>query len=147
MGPHYGYGFDFMEKDGKDYMSEGALKIILKQLGWDYDDMLTDITKREHNIENDVVPLRADFYPDGWPLARSNKAIIKACGKSVIHYKNERFVSGWEIYDRFGPDALSDISNWEFEEEMEWTITKFNGDWVTTFTHLTECPFRTKVKC
>ena len=73
--------------------------------------------------------------------------LIRAYGKSVIHYKNERFLTGWGIYDRFGHDGLNDIKNWEYEEEMEWTITKFNGDWVTTFTYLTECPFRTKVKC
>ena len=136
-----------MKSDGKEYMNEGALKIILKQLGWDYAEMLSDITKKEHDIRSDVVPLRADFYPEGWVLARSNKAIIRAYGKSVIHYKNETFLTGWGIYDRFGLDGLNDICNWRYEEEMEWTITKFNGDWVTTFTHLTECPFRTKVKC
>ena len=136
-----------MKNDGREFMSEGALRIILKQLGWDYDNSLTDITKLEHNIDSDIVPLRADFYPDGWTLARSNKAIIRAGGKSVIHYKNERFLSGWGIYERFGHDGLNDIENWEYEEEMEWTIVKHNGEWVTTFTHLTECPFRTKVRC
>ena len=34
-----------MKVNGKDYMSEGALEMILKQLGWDYSNMLTDITK------------------------------------------------------------------------------------------------------
>ena len=138
----------FMKVDGKEYMSEGALEMILKQLGWDYSaPNLTDITKLEHGIENDVVPLRADFYPDGWTLARSNKAIIRAFGKSIIHYKDETFLTGWGIYDRFGHDGLNDIENWRFEEEKEWTIIKFSGEWITTFTHLTECPFRTKVKC
>ena len=136
-----------MEVDGLEFMSEGALKMVLEQLGWDYADMLTDITKREHNIDSDIIPLRADFYPDGWTLARSNKALIRAYGKTIIDYKDITYLSPWEIYDKLGQDALDDIENWEFKEEMEWTITKFNGDWVTTFTYLTECPFRTKVKC
>ena len=77
-----------MKADGERYMNEGALNLILEQLGWDYANNLTDITKLEHNIENDVVPLRADFYPEGWVLARSNKATIRAFGNSVIHYKD-----------------------------------------------------------
>ena len=136
-----------MKTDGVEFMSEGALEIILKQLGWDYADMLTDITKLEHKIDNDIVPLRADFYPDGWTLARSNKAIIRAFGNTTIKYKNYTYGSPWSIVNDWGNDSLNDIENWVFEEEMEWTITKFNGDWVTTFTYLTECPFRTKVKC
>ena len=101
----------------------------------------------EVNIDSNVVPLRADFYPDGWTLARSSKAVIKSCGKTIINYKDCTYISPWEIYDRLGQDALNDIENWEIEEEMEWTIVKHDGEWVTTFTHLTECPFRTKVKC
>ena len=77
-----------MEVDGLEFMSEGALKMVLEQLGWDYADMLTDITKREHNIDSDIIPLRADFYPDGWTLARSNKALIRAYGKTIIDYKD-----------------------------------------------------------
>jgi hypothetical protein len=136
-----------MKADGERYMNEGALELILKQLGWDYANNLTDITKLEHNIENDVVPLRADFYPEGWVLARSNKATIRAYGTTTIKYKNYTYKSPWSIVDDWGMDSLDDVENWIIEEEMEWTITKFNGDWVTTFTHLTECPFRTKVKC
>ena len=136
-----------MKTDGREFMSEGALRIILEQLGWNYDNSLTDITKLEHNIDNDIVPLRADFYPDGWTLARSSKAIIRVGGKTIIKYKNYTYGSPWSIVDDWGNDSLNDIENWEFEEEREWTITKFDGSWITTFTYLTECPFRTKVKC
>ena len=48
----------FMKVDGKEYMTEGALSIILQQLGWDYANMLTDITKKEHDIENDCVNIK-----------------------------------------------------------------------------------------
>ena len=136
-----------MEVDGLEFMSEGALKMVLEQLGWDYSYDLTNITKLEHNIDSDVLPLRADFYPDGWTLARSNKAVIRAFGKTTIKYKNYTYGSPWELVNDWGIDSLDDIGNWKFEEEMEWTIVKFNGDWVTTFTYLTECPFRTKVRC
>jgi hypothetical protein len=133
--------------NGKDFMSEGALRMVLDQLGWTYAESLKDITKGEHDIEGEVLPLRADFYPVGWKLAQSTKAIITCDGQTIIHYKNERFLTPWGIFDMFGSDSLNDIENWKFEEEREWCIKKLNGDWVTTFTYLTECPFRTKVRC
>ena len=136
-----------MKPDNKNYMSEDVLKIILEQLGWSYTGTLTDIL-REHNLNGPIVPIRADFYPIGWKLASSNKAIIICDGyKSVIHYKNERFLTGWGIYNRFGLDGLNDIENWNFEEEMEWLIKKYNGDLITSFTKLTDCPFRTTIRC
>jgi len=136
-----------MKVDNTYYMSEDVLRIILKQLGWTYSGSLTDILK-EHDLSGPIVPVRADFYPCGWKLAQSDKALIVCDGyKSVIHYKNERFLTGWGIYDRFGHDGLNDIKNWKFEEEMEWLIKKWNGDLITSFTNLTECPFRTSIRC
>jgi hypothetical protein len=133
--------------NGKDFMSEGALRMVLDQLGWTYAESLKHITNGEHNIEGEILPLRADFYPVGWKLAQSTKATIKCDGRTIIKYKDYTYISPWEIYDTLGEDALNDIDNWVFEEEREWCIKKLNGDWVTTFTYLTECPFRTKVRC
>ena len=101
--------------NGKDFMSEGALRMVLDQLGWTY--------------------------------AESLKHITNGDGRTIIKYKDYTYISPWEIYDTLGEDALNDIDNWVFEEEREWCIKKLNGDWVTTFTYLTECPFRTKVRC
>jgi hypothetical protein len=134
--------------DGKDFLSEGALRIILEQLGWKYSEGLKDIVKGEHDIEGDVLPLRADFYPIGWKLAQSTKAIIVCDGGfTSINYRGKDFVSPWEIYDTFGAESLDDIQNWIFREEKEWLIKKLDGSWIGTFTYLTECPFRTKVRC
>ena len=135
-------------KSNNDYfMSEDVLTIILKQLGWTYSGSLSDILI-EHDLKGPVVPIKADFYPIGWKLANSTKAIIVCDGyKSVINYKNERFLTAWGIYSRFGEEALNDIENWEFEEEMEWLIKRYNGDIVTSFTKLTDLPFRTSIRC
>ena len=136
-----------MKADGERYMNEGALELILKQLGWDYANNLTDITKLEHHIENDVVPLRADFYPEGVRLASSKKAIIICDGKTTIQYKDTIYYTPWMIFECHGQEALDDIDNWVFREEKQWLIKKINGEWVKPFTLLTECPFRTTVRC
>tara|TARA_R110000824_G_scaffold373664_4_gene564062 strand:+ start:320 stop:772 length:453 start_codon:yes stop_codon:yes gene_type:complete len=137
-----------MVPDGKEFLSEGALRLILKSLGWDYSESFRDICSNEHNLVGEVLPLRADFYPVGWKLAFSNKATISCDGVfTSITYKGENFISPWEIYDRFGADSLNDMENWIFKEEKEWLIKKLDGSWIGTFTYLTECPFRTKVRC
>ena len=136
-----------MEPDGKNFFNEVTLKLILQTFNWDYCHSLMDYCKEGDKWEHSFVPFRADFYPEGALLARSDKAIIKSVGKTIIHYRNERFLTGWGIYDRFGIDGMNDIESWDFEEEKEWTITKFNGEWVTTFTELTQCPFRTTIRC
>ena len=51
------------------------------------------------------------------------------------------------IFECHGEQGLKDINEWVFLEERQWLIKKLNGDWVRPFTLLTECPFRTNVRC
>ena len=129
-----------------NYISQPALKMILSQLGWDYSNNLIEYV-REHDTYNGEIPFRADFYPEGARLAHSKKAIIIADGKTTIEYKDTIWFSPWMIFECHGVDGLNDIDNWVFKEERQWLIKKTNGDWVRPFTLLTECPFRTNIRC
>ncbi len=135
-----------MEKKQWNYLNELALETILSQLGWDYSNNLTNYVKEVDTYKGDI-PFRADFYPEGVRLAESKKAIIIADGKTVIKYKGTSYFSPWMIFECHGQQALDDIDNWEFKEERQWLIKKINGDWVRPFTLLTECPFRTTIRC
>tara|TARA_R110000824_G_scaffold141153_4_gene307601 strand:+ start:1790 stop:2203 length:414 start_codon:yes stop_codon:yes gene_type:complete len=137
-----------MEINNEEFMTVPVLRIILKQFGWDYSDMLMDYCTEGDRWQESVVPLRADFYPVGATLARTKKGFIICDGyKTNIKYKNESFLSPWGIYERFGIKGFEDMKNWRYEEEKEWVIKKFNGEWVQSFTKLTELPYRTKVRC
>ena len=129
-----------------NYISNSVLKIILSQLGWDYANHLEDYVKEKELYEGEI-PFRADFYPEGVRLASSKKAIIVSDGTTRIKYKEVVYLSPWMIFECFGQQALDDIDNWEFLEERQWLIKKVNGDWVRPFTILTECPFRTSIRC
>jgi len=129
-----------------NYISQPALTVILSQLGWQYSDVLMDYVK-EIDTYNGEMPFRADFYPEGVRLASSEKAKIVSDGKTIIKYKDATWFSPWMIFECHGEQGLKDINEWVFLEERQWLIKKLNGDWVRPFTLLTECPFRTNVRC
>ena len=128
------------------FLDELALEIILSQLGWNYEHHLENHVKA-HDSYNGDIPFRADFYPEGVRLASSKKAIIISDGRSYIEYKGEPYLSPWIIFENYGQQALDEIDEWKFIEERQWLIKKINGDWVQPFTLLTECPFRTSIRC
>ena len=130
-----------------NYISDSALGMILTQLGWDYSNLLIDYVKEHPNYNMEEIPFRADFYPEGAKLASSKKAHIICDGQSFIEYKGIPYLSPWMIFESHGESALKDIDNWVFKEEKQWLIKKTNGDWVQPFTLLTECPFRTSIRC
>ena len=135
-----------MQLNDKEFFSEATLALILNTFGWDYSHNLGQLCK-EHNFDT-AIPFRADFYPIGYRLAQSKKAIIVCDGtKSIIQYKSMIYNSPWDIYKSWGIDSFGDMENWIFEEEKEWLIKKINGDWVKTFTELNKCPFRTTIRC
>ena len=129
-----------------NYMPTVVLETILSQLGWDYSNCLEGYVNEKSLYKGDI-PFRADFYPEGARLATSKKAIIIADGETKIKYKDELYLSPWMIFECHGQSALDDIENWVFIEERQWLIKKINGDWVRPFTLLTECPFRTTIRC
>jgi len=129
-----------------NYIKAADLGLILQQMGWDYSNHLQDYV-REHTMYNGQIPFRADFYPEGVKLATSKKAVIIADGKCCIEYKGVPYLSPWMIFDCHGQTALDDIDNWIIKEERQWLIKKINGDWVRSFTLMTEIPFRTNIRC
>tara|TARA_R100000315_G_scaffold61662_1_gene40696 strand:- start:155 stop:562 length:408 start_codon:yes stop_codon:yes gene_type:complete len=135
-----------MNKNKWNFLDELALETILSQLGWNYSNLLHEYVTEKQNY-NGAIPFRADFYPEGVKLASSKKAIIVSDGKTNIEYKGTLYVSPWMIFECHGEEGLKDIDNWDFKEERQWLIKKINGDWVQPFTLLTECPFRTTIRC
>ena len=129
-----------------DYIKVDDLSLILLQMGWDYANTLEKYVK-EHDTYNGEIPFRADFYPEGVRLASSKKAIIIADGRTYIEYKGIPYLSPWMIFESHGEEGLKDIDNWDFKEERQWLIKKINGDWIKSFTLMTEIPFRTSVRC
>lgn len=137
----------FLEENMSDnFLNNNALGMILSSLGWEYSGDLIDYVK-EVNTYKGEIPTRADFYPEGVRLASSKKAIIICDGKTTIQYKDTIYYTPWMIFECHGQEALDDIDNWVFTEEKQWLIKKINGEWVRPFTLLTECPFRTTVRC
>ena len=135
-----------MTKNKWNFLDELTLETILSQLGWDYANRLSDYVD-EHDLYNGNIPFRADFYPEGVRLASSEKAKIVSDGKTIIKYKDATWFSPWMIFECHGEQGLKDINQWVFVEERQWLIKKLNGDWVRPFTLLTECPFRTSIRC
>ena len=137
----------FLEENMSDnFLNNNALGMILSSLGWEYSGDLIDYVK-EVNTYKGEIPTRADFCPEGVRLASSKKAIIICDGKTTIQYKDTIYYTPWMIFECHGQEALDDIDNWVFTEEKQWLIKKINGEWVRPFTLLTECPFRTTVRC
>jgi hypothetical protein len=136
-----------MKPDGKEFFSEVSLRMILETFGWDYSNLLKTVCVNQHGFDA-LVPFKADFYPQGWKLAQSKKAFIVCDGyRTVIKYKNRRYESPWDIYAEWGIKGFEDIEKWIYEEEKEWLIKKYNGEWVKTFSHLNKCPFRKSIRC
>lgn len=134
-----------MEIDGKNFMEVGTLKIVLGQMGWIFADKLSDEVKDIYTSSH-IVPLVPDFYKKGTVLAVSKKALILADGETEITYRDMKFTTVKDLCKHFGPSAIEDMDNWKFDVEMEWVVKK-NGQWVTSFSNMYGCPFRTNIRC
>ena len=66
---------------------------------------------------------------------------------TLFNHKDELYLTPLMIFECHGQPALDDIENWVFIEERQWLIKKINGDWIKSFTLMTEIPFRTSVRC
>ena len=134
-----------MKTDGKNFMEVGTLKIVLGQMGWIFADKLS-AEVRDINFPRQMVPLIPDFYQRGTILAVSKKALILADGETEITYRDMKFTTVKDLCKHFGPSAIEDMDNWKFDVEMEWVVKK-NGQWITSFSNMYGCPFRTSVRC
>jgi len=127
-----------MEADLRNFLNPSAFKIIIEQqLGWILKDFKT---------LNGLAVVRPDFYPNNHVLGISKKAVIVCKGKSLFSIGNKEYNSIDDAFDKLGVSILDTFEEWEWQMEKEWVIMK-DGEWVGSFTILTECPFRTKIRC
>ena len=122
--------------DNLNFTDKVNVPLFLKAFGW--------ICKDFHTYE-DLAPLKADFYPKGFVLALSKKAVILCDGESLIRYNGEEYNSFDELKAKYGKDAYLTFPDWELIEEKEWVVKK-NGEWVYAFTDFSELPFRSNMK-
>ena len=122
--------------DGVNFVDKRVPPNLLKAFGWICKDFKT---------YDGLAPVKADFYPKGWVLALSKRAIIICDGETLIRYKGEEYYSFDELKQRWGNEAYLTFPDWEIIEEKEWVIKK-NGEWLYSFSDFSELPFRSEMK-
>ena len=127
-----------MISDNKHILKEEVFLFCMKTSGWNI---------KKYKTHEGLVLLKPDFYPEGYILAYSSKAIIICDGSSVINYRGSVFNDIEELVERYGVNILSQYQNWDFMEEKEWLIKKTNGEWVSTFSKMSGLKNRKKLRC
>ena len=109
-------------------LEASALSQILKVQGWDL---------RSDNYLGNFHP---DFYEDGIIIASCKKGIIVARGETEFFLKGKKFNSIYNAIREYDSGILNSINEWEWKEAKEWTVQSLNGNWISAFTLITECP-------
>jgi len=123
--------------DYSNIIPKGMLPIVLEAHGWIYKDSLSYL---------DYTLMKPDFYPSGFVLALSKKAVIICDGTSLIKYNGDEYSDIEEMIEQHGKDIIETFSQWEFEIEKEWTVMK-NGQYVHSFTSFDQITERKKLRC
>ena len=122
--------------DGLNFTGKANLPLLLSAFGWICKDFM---------VCDNLAPLKADFYPKGFVLALSKKAVILCDGESLIRYDGEEFESFADLKFKYGRNAYRTFPDWEIVVEKEWVVKK-NGEWLYAFTNFSELPFRSNMK-
>ena len=127
------------------FLEKKWLEYLLSNLKW----KSRDFKKVSETIfdTSDLVYFKPDFYPEGYILAATTKAIIICDGSSVINYRDTEFKDVSQIIETFGIEAIRDYDNWNFEQEKEWLVRKLNGQWIYSFTSVIEMKSERELKC
>ena len=123
--------------DYSNIIPKGMLTIVLEAHGWIYKDSLSYLN---------YTLMKPDFYPSGFVLALSKKAVIICDGISLIKYNGSEYSDIEEMIEQHGKDIIETFSQWEFEIEKEWTVMK-NGQYVHSFTSFDQITERKKLRC
>tara|TARA_R110000824_G_scaffold372145_1_gene562222 strand:+ start:889 stop:1254 length:366 start_codon:yes stop_codon:yes gene_type:complete len=121
-------------------MTEPAAKLVFQTLGW-------TTSKFLYPFNNEIVALDPNFYPVGWIVAVGKKSLIKCEGESLFYLGNKKYNSIETAINENGITILNYINEWNWEVTKEWLVLKGNGEWVTTFSSMYCCPFRTAIRC
>lgn len=123
--------------DYSNIIPKGMLPIVLEAHGWIYKDSISYL---------DYTLMKPDFYPSGFVLAVSKKAIIVCGGESLIKFKGNEYSDVKELIDEFGRAIIDTFPQWTFEIEKEWTVMK-NGEYVHSFSSFAQIAERKKLRC
>ena len=123
--------------DYSNIIPKGMLPIVLEAHGWIYKDSFSYL---------DYTLMKPDFYPTGFVLAVSKKAVIICDGSSLIKFKDEEYTEVEEMINKFGKAIIETFPQWEFEIEKEWTVMK-NGEYVHSFSSFDQIAERKKLRC
>ena len=123
--------------DYSNIIPKGMLPIVLEAHGWIYKDSISYLN---------YTLMKPDFYPTGFVLAVSKKAVIICDGSSLIKFKDIEYTDVEEIIRKFGRAIIDTFPQWEFEIEKEWTVMK-NGVYVHSFSSFDQIEERKKLRC
>lgn len=117
--------------DNENYLDPIVVEKILELWGWKF---------LSAKIEKGILLFKADFYDTGFILAERRNAVIKCEGETQFLINGRVYTSISEAIEVNGIEILKDINSWEWKIEKEWQVEKKNGDFVTTFSTLSQCP-------
>ena len=124
-------------KDNINFTTKEQFPALLNVFGWQV---------RTFKTYKNLAVVRADFYPTGYVLGFSKKAIIICDGEMQIIYDNKTFTDFEHMIEVYGERAYDTFPDWEIKIEKQWAI-KRNGQWVKAFTNLSEMPYSKQVRC
>tara|TARA_B100000131_G_scaffold311829_1_gene345164 strand:+ start:7857 stop:8249 length:393 start_codon:yes stop_codon:yes gene_type:complete len=127
-----------LNMDEVNFIREELIKKYLEAFGWIYNG--------SHLTWGELAATRADFYPTGFVIAVSKKAVITCEGELVFKYKGEIYEDFDDLCKKLGRKAFDTLPDWEIEVEKEWTVRK-NGEWKHSFSNFVELPLRKQLRC
>jgi len=133
----YGGGIT-IEKDDFNFIENETFPKLMEIFGW---------TLKEYKTYQNLAIIRADFYPIGYVLGFSKKAIIICDGEMLINYRGNSYSDFEDLVSLFGEEAYETFPDWEIKIEKQWAVKSLDGEWITAFSNLVEMPYRTQVKC
>jgi len=127
-----------IENDNFNFVTDSHFPKIMEIFGW---------SLKEYKTYNNLAVVRADFYPVGYILGFSKKAVIVCDGEMLITYNGKDYSEFSQLYEEYGDGAYETFPDWDIKIVKEWLIKGLNGEWVFAFSNLAEMPYRTQVKC
>ena len=118
--------------DNDSFIQKLTVRDVMKTFGWILSDYIS---------HKELAIMRADFYPTGFVLATSKRAVIVCDGETRVLFGGNVFKNIDELYDVHGKEVINEFNHWEFLMVKEWVIKKNSGEFLTSFTTLKEMPF------
>ena len=119
----------------------------LKATGWKIKESLTLANFHRNFNDLNIICANPNFYSDGQIIGESRKSIIQASGQPLIKYKDKEYRNISKIVLEHGDEAIADMKNWEWIEDMDWIIvTKKENKLLRQFNKWEDLPTRKEVE-